>query len=92
MNGRTALSCSTRVATADGHEIVTIEGLADGDTLHPVQEAFLAEGAMQCGYCTSGMIMAAVALLILLAEWWVYHRGADKPLGSPRPQGFEKRQ
>ncbi len=63
MNGRIVLSCSTRVATADGHDILTIEGLAKDGKLHPVQEAFLAEGVMQCGYCTSGMIMAAVALL-----------------------------
>jgi aerobic-type carbon monoxide dehydrogenase small subunit (CoxS/CutS family) len=63
MNGRIVLACSTRVAVANGHEILTIEGLANDGKLHPVQEAFLAEGAMQCGYCTSGMIMAAVALL-----------------------------
>ncbi len=63
VNGRTVMSCSTRVATADGKDILTIEGLAKDGKLHPVQEAFLAEGVMQCGYCTSGMIMAAVALL-----------------------------
>ena len=48
---------------ADKKTITTIEGLAAGDSLHPVQEAFLAEGAMQCGYCTSGMILTAAALL-----------------------------
>ncbi|MHC4542446.1 MAG: (2Fe-2S)-binding protein, partial [Planctomycetota bacterium] len=48
---------------ADKKTITTIEGLADGDRLHPVQQAFLDEGAIQCGYCTSGMILTAVALL-----------------------------
>jgi aerobic-type carbon monoxide dehydrogenase small subunit (CoxS/CutS family) len=63
VNGRPTFSCSTRVATAGGRKIETIEGLSDGETLHPVPEAFLAEGALQCGYCTPGMIMNAVALL-----------------------------
>jgi aerobic-type carbon monoxide dehydrogenase small subunit (CoxS/CutS family) len=63
VNGRPTFSCSTRVATANNRTIETIEGLSDGEKLHPVQEAFLAEGALQCGYCTTGMIMNAVALL-----------------------------
>jgi aerobic-type carbon monoxide dehydrogenase small subunit (CoxS/CutS family) len=63
VNGRPTFSCATRVATANNRTIETIEGLSDGQTLHPVQEAFLAEGALQCGYCTTGMIMNAVALL-----------------------------
>ena len=63
MDGRPVYSCSTRVATAANRTIETIEGLSNGDKLHPVQEAFLAEGALQCGYCTPGMIMTAVALL-----------------------------
>jgi len=63
IDGRRAFSCLLPVSSAAGKSITTIEGLARGDTLHPVQEAFLEEGAMQCGYCTSGMIMAAVALL-----------------------------
>jgi aerobic-type carbon monoxide dehydrogenase small subunit (CoxS/CutS family) len=63
MEGRPVLSCVTPVARADKKKITTIEGLADGDRLHPVQQAFLDEGAIQCGYCTPGMILAAVALL-----------------------------
>ena len=63
MEGKRTLSCITPVAEADKKTITTIEGLAKGESLHPVQEAFLAEGAMQCGYCTPGMIMSAVALL-----------------------------
>ncbi len=63
MDGRRVFSCSTPVSLANMRIITTIEGLAQGDELHPVQEAFLAEGAMQCGYCTSGMILTAVALL-----------------------------
>jgi aerobic-type carbon monoxide dehydrogenase small subunit (CoxS/CutS family) len=63
LGGKTAFSCITPVSDAEGQTIQTIEGLAAGDKLHPVQEAFLAEGAFQCGYCTPGMIMAAAALL-----------------------------
>jgi carbon-monoxide dehydrogenase small subunit len=63
MDGKRVFSCVTPISIADGRVITTIEGLAPGDRLHPVQEAFLAEGAMQCGYCTSGMILTAVALL-----------------------------
>jgi aerobic-type carbon monoxide dehydrogenase small subunit (CoxS/CutS family) len=63
IDGKSQRSCITRVDTAVGKKITTIEGLADGDHLHPVQQAFLDEGAMQCAYCTSGMIMSAVALL-----------------------------
>ena len=56
-------SCITPVGTVAGKQITTIEGLADGDRLHPVQEAFIECDAMQCGYCTPGMILASVALL-----------------------------
>ena len=63
LDGKRVFSCSTPVAAAEGKTVVTIEGLGEGDRLHPVQEAFLAENAFQCGYCTSGMIIAAVALL-----------------------------
>lgn len=63
IDGKAQRSCITRVALVSGKQITTIEGLANGDHLHPVQQAFLDAGAMQCGYCTSGMIMSAVALL-----------------------------
>jgi aerobic-type carbon monoxide dehydrogenase small subunit (CoxS/CutS family) len=63
LDGKPIYSCVARVSSAQDHKIETIESLADGDKLHPVQEAFLAEGALQCGYCTPGMIMNAVALL-----------------------------
>jgi aerobic carbon-monoxide dehydrogenase small subunit len=63
LDGRRVFSCRTPASRADGKEVRTIEGLARGDALHPVQQAFLDEGAFQCAYCTSGMIMTAVALL-----------------------------
>lgn len=63
MNGEPVYSCITLAIQADGAEIRTIEGLSDGNTLHPIQEAFLDAGAVQCGFCTPGMIMTTAALL-----------------------------
>ena len=63
INGNASASCVTPISEADKQTIITIEGLAEGDKLHPVQEAFLAEGAFQCGYCTPGMILGIVGLL-----------------------------
>src|SRR5206468_5406646 len=63
VDGRAVASCLMPVRQAADREITTIEGLANGETLHPVQESFIAEDAMQCGYCTSGMIISAAALL-----------------------------
>jgi nicotinate dehydrogenase subunit A len=63
IDGKPQRSCITKVGTVYQKQITTIEGLAKGEELHPVQQAFLDAGAMQCGYCTSGMIMSAVALL-----------------------------
>ncbi|MBV8553330.1 MAG: (2Fe-2S)-binding protein [Acidobacteriaceae bacterium] len=56
-------SCQLSIGAVAGKEITTIEGLSDGDRLHPVQQAFIDSDAMQCGYCTSGMILSSVALL-----------------------------
>ncbi len=63
IDGRPVRSCNTPVRAAEGRPIRTIEGLARGDRLHPLQEAFLRADAFQCGFCTPGMIMSAVALL-----------------------------
>jgi len=63
MNGRAVLSCLIPALKADGAEIMTIEGLAGEGRLHPLQQAFLEEGAVQCGYCTPGMLLTAKALL-----------------------------
>ncbi len=63
IDGKAQRSCITRASSVSGKQITTIEGLAQGDHLHAVQQAFLDEGALQCGYCTSGMIMSAVGLL-----------------------------
>jgi len=63
VDGKAQRSCITRAGSVAHKQITTIEGLAQGGRLHPVQEAFLELGAMQCAYCTSGMIMSAVALL-----------------------------
>jgi xanthine dehydrogenase YagT iron-sulfur-binding subunit len=63
VNGRRVNACLTLAVALDGDEILTIEGLAEGDRLHPVQAAFLEKDAYQCGYCTAGQIMSAAALL-----------------------------
>jgi nicotinate dehydrogenase subunit A len=63
VDNQIARSCVTRLAAVAGKPITTIEALADGERLHPVQEAFLEAEAFQCGYCTPGMVMATVGLL-----------------------------
>lgn len=63
MNDRLVSSCLILAPQADGAEIITIEGLGDGEVLHPIQKAFIEAGAVQCGYCTPGMILATKDLL-----------------------------
>ena len=63
VNGRGVKSCTTLAMACEGASVTTIEGLADGDTLHPMQAAFREHHALQCGYCTPGMIMAAMDMV-----------------------------
>jgi carbon-monoxide dehydrogenase small subunit len=63
LNGQPVNSCLILAVEADGKDILTIEGLAEGAQLHPLQEAFIRDGAVQCGYCSPGMILTAKALL-----------------------------
>jgi aerobic carbon-monoxide dehydrogenase small subunit len=63
MDGKAVNSCTLLAVQADGKNITTIEGLASGDRLHPLQKSFVEEGAIQCGFCTPGMILSAKALL-----------------------------
>ena len=63
LNGEAVKSCTVLAVQVDGESLTTIEGLADGDSLHPMQEAFMNCHALQCGFCTPGMVMASVSLL-----------------------------
>jgi len=63
IDGKPSFSCLTLAVTAKGKSILTIEGLAEGNELHPIQQAFVDKGAIQCGFCTPGMILSAKALL-----------------------------
>jgi carbon-monoxide dehydrogenase small subunit len=63
LDGTLVCACLVLAAQADGHEVVTVEGLAEGDRLHRVQEAFVQAGAVQCGFCTPGLVVATAALL-----------------------------
>jgi carbon-monoxide dehydrogenase small subunit len=63
LDGKLVCACLVLAAQADGHDVVTVEGLADDNRLHRVQEAFVAAGAVQCGFCTPGLVVAAADLL-----------------------------
>ena len=68
LDGEPVCACLVLAGQAEGTEIVTVEGLADGDTLHPVQEAYVEAGAVQCGFCTPGLVVAAHDLLARVPE------------------------
>jgi xanthine dehydrogenase YagT iron-sulfur-binding subunit len=70
LDGRRANACLVLAVTLDGIEVTTIEGLADGDDLHPLQAAFVEHDAFQCGYCTPGQICSAVGMLAEAREGW----------------------
>lgn len=63
VDGKSVLSCLTRVAQVDGKEVITVEGLSEEGDLHPIQQAFVDTGGVQCGFCTPGFIMVAIELL-----------------------------
>ena len=73
VDGRRTNACLVLAVTLDGREVTTVEGLADGDDLHPVQQAFLDHDAFQCGYCTPGQICSAVGALDELEQGWPSH-------------------
>jgi xanthine dehydrogenase YagT iron-sulfur-binding subunit len=77
IDGRRALGCLALAVAHDGAEVTTVEGLADGERLHPVQEAFVEEDGFQCGYCTPGQICSAVGMLSEAAAGWPSAVGAD---------------
>jgi xanthine dehydrogenase YagT iron-sulfur-binding subunit len=77
VGGRRINSCLTFAVMHEGDEITTIEGLAEGDELHPMQAAFLAHDGFQCGYCTPGQICSSVAMLTEAKAGWPSHVTAD---------------
>ncbi|BCH26456.1 2Fe-2S iron-sulfur cluster-binding protein [Mesorhizobium sp. L-8-3] len=83
VNGRRINACLTLAAMHEGDEITTIEGLADGDDLHPMQAAFIERDGFQCGYCTPGQICSAVAMLREAEAGWPSHATADVSAGTP---------
>jgi len=85
VNGRRINACLTLAVAHDGDDITTVEGLAGGEELHPVQRAFLAQDGFQCGYCTPGQICSAVALLDEMRAGTVSTVTADVTRLGPRP-------
>ena len=78
IDGKAVKSCTTLAASCDGMSVTTIEGIADGTTLHPMQEAFREHHGLQCGFCTPGMIMSAIDI--------INRRGPDLPTSEIREE------
>jgi xanthine dehydrogenase YagT iron-sulfur-binding subunit len=91
VDGRRTNACLALAVTLDGREVTTVEGLADGDALHPVQQAFLDHDAFQCGYCTPGQICSAVGALDEIAQGWPSHV-TDDLAGDVEPSAEEVRE
>ncbi|MFF2697173.1 (2Fe-2S)-binding protein [Streptomyces cyaneofuscatus] len=86
LGGRRAVACLTLAVAAEGREVTTIEGIADGDDLHPVQQAFLELDGYQCGYCTPGQICSAIAVIEEHAAGWPSAATDDvRPEATPPP-------
>ncbi|WP_437376791.1 2Fe-2S iron-sulfur cluster-binding protein [Inquilinus limosus] len=83
VNGRRINACLTLAVMHEGDEITTIEGLAQGDSLHPIQAAFVARDAFQCGYCTPGQICSAIGMLREAEAGWPSHASADVAASGP---------
>ncbi|HLM57515.1 MAG TPA: 2Fe-2S iron-sulfur cluster-binding protein [Pyrinomonadaceae bacterium] len=92
VDGRRVLSCLTLAATVEGKEVTTVEGLAKGDELHPVQAAFIKYDGFQCGYCTPGQICSAVGMLAEARRGDVSHVTEDVSASSTRLTGDEIRE
>ncbi|MGW0843935.1 (2Fe-2S)-binding protein [Streptomyces sp. NPDC002787] len=91
VDGRRGLSCLQLAVAAEGREITTIEGVADGDELHPVQQAFLDLDGYQCGYCTPGQICSAIAVIEEHAAGWPSAVTDDvRPEAEPPPLSAEE--
>ncbi|POX37039.1 (2Fe-2S)-binding protein [Streptomyces sp. Ru73] len=93
LDGRRVNSCLLLAVAADGCEVTTVEGLAEGDALHPLQEAFLAHDGFQCGFCTPGQICSGVAAIAEAAEGWPSAvTPEDAPVGPVELTGGEVRE
>ncbi|MFD5751529.1 (2Fe-2S)-binding protein [Streptomyces sp. NPDC127033] len=91
VDGRRTVACLQLAVAAEGREITTIEGLADGDRLHPVQQAFLDLDGYQCGYCTPGQICAAIGVLREHGDGWPSAVSSDlRPEAGPPPLTAEE--